>query len=400
MAEFGPVIRQQGFKLGISAPGSVLHFAQSGTSTPAEVFAPDGTTLGTTLAADVTGRFPAFVLGPSAYRVTLKDDAGVTIWGPEDHVQALSGMNPPSEGTAGQVLTSNGPGVEPSFQSPPVTVGACNGRLSLTSGVAVTTADVLAATTLYWVPIDGGEVALYTGTAWVKTVQAQLSIAIPALASTPCDVFIDYNSGTPGLALIAWTNDTTRATALATQDGVLVLTGFPGRRYVGTIRTTAVSGQCEDSFRNRYVWNYYYRVRRGVRVNESTNSWTYTTAAYREANGATTNRVSVVVGVAGSLVSLRLQAFGINSTGGGTPFVVAIGEDGIVPISGQQILSPVSFASTLYQTLGAQVDHYPAIGHHYYPWLEYSTAGGTTTWYGDNNTPTLAQSGMTGRWEA
>ena len=37
-----------------------------------------------------------------------------------------------------------------------------------------------------------------------------------------------------------------------------------------------------------------------------------------------------------------------------------------------------------------------AIGYHYYTWLEYSIATGTTTWYGDTGDAASEQSGMEG----
>lgn len=86
MAQLSPYVRQQAFKLGISSPSAVLHFFLSGTSTPTAVFTQDGTSLGTTLTADSTGRFVAFFLGPITYRITLLDSTGATIWGPEDGI--------------------------------------------------------------------------------------------------------------------------------------------------------------------------------------------------------------------------------------------------------------------------------------------------------------------------
>lgn len=40
------------------------------------------------------------------------------------------------------------------------------------------------------------------------------------------------------------------------------------------------------------------------------------------------------------------------------------------------------------------------IGYHYFSWLEYSVATGTTTWYGDNGWANLLASGLTGTWLA
>ena len=74
----------------------------------------------------------------------------------------------------------------------------------------------------------------------------------------------------------------------ATQDGVLVKSGNTAQRYVGTIYASGAN-TTEDSFAKRYVWNYYNRVARPMRVTEATDTWTYTTAAFRQANGAAAN---------------------------------------------------------------------------------------------------------------
>jgi hypothetical protein len=49
------------------------------------------------------------------------------------------------------------------------------------------------------------------------------------------------------------------------------------------------------------------------------------------------------------------------------------------------------------QTINSSLVAYPsAAGYHFVAWLEWSTASGTTTWYGDNNSPTTQQSGLMG----
>jgi hypothetical protein len=126
-------------------------------------------------------------------------------------------------------------------------------RLTLQSGVAIPTTDSLAATTLYLTPYKGNSIALYSGTAWNVRTSAEMSISLANyVANTNYDLFVYSNSGAPTLESCAWTNNTTRATALALQDGVLSKSGATTRRYVGTIRTTSVTGQCEDSGYSSY----------------------------------------------------------------------------------------------------------------------------------------------------
>jgi hypothetical protein len=271
----------------------------------------------------------------------------------------------------------------------------CNGRLTLTAATPVTTADVTAATTIRWALYEGNQIALYSGTEWVARTTAELSIAVPATTDTGYDVFIYDNAGVPTLELTSWTNLTTRATALTLQDGVLVKTGATTRRYVGSFRTTGVSGQTEDSEANRYVWNYYHRMRRPIKRVEGTDSWTYTTATYRQANNSTSNQVNVFIGVAEVPVDIALNAYASNA--GTINLWSAIGYDSVtVPIL--PIYGSVDIAGVPSQMYG-RIVHYPAVGYHYYSWLERSQASATTTWYGDNADATLLQAGLFGSIE-
>lgn len=271
----------------------------------------------------------------------------------------------------------------------------CCGRLSLTSGSPVTTADVTAATTLYYALYSGNQIALYSGTAWALFAIAELSIAVPATTNQMYDVFVDYNGGTPQLALTAWTNDTTRATALTKQDGVLVKTGATGQRYVGSFRTTGVSGQTEDSYAKRYVWNHYNRVPRPMRVVDATDSWTYTTATIRQANNSTANQLDFVIGVSEDAVEAHVLAIVSNDTGSVT-VTSAIGLDSTTAAATGSVIGRMSAGANLLMNMAPSVRTFPGIGRHTLVWLEASSATGITTWYGDAGTPTLVQSGIMG----
>lgn len=262
----------------------------------------------------------------------------------------------------------------------PTSHAISQGRLTLTSGLAVTTSNVTAATTLFFTPFRGSLHAIYTGTQWVVVSLPELSIAVPATTATNYDVFLDYNSGTPQLALLAWPNQTTRATALTTQDGILVLTGTLTKKYLGSFATTLVSGQTEDSQANRLVWNYYNRMPRSLQVQDATSTWTYSLVAFRQANANAANKASIVCGIAEDTVNMTVLGavstitasggvsigIGINSTTastGGTPvigiFSVASGTGGAAPNTFQSIL-----------------------GKNDYNWLESGLGSGTQTWRG------------------
>jgi hypothetical protein len=80
---------------------------------------------------------------------------------------------------------------------------------------------------------------------------------------------------------------------------VYVKTGATTRRYVGTIRITAVTGQCEDSETKRYVWNMYNRVGRSIYKTDTT-SHTYNSSTVRPWNNDATNKTSFVYGDGGT----------------------------------------------------------------------------------------------------
>lgn len=275
------------------------------------------------------------------------------------------------------------------------------GRLTLTTAVPVTTTDVTAATTIRYTPYRGNRVWLYTGTEWVEHIFTEPSLSLAGLAAdSNFDVFLSYNAGTLTLETAAWTNDTTRATALVLQDGLLVKTGATTRLYLGTIRTTGTIGQTEDSHAKRYVWNAFHRVDRPMRVLEATNSWaTGSTVAMRQANSAAGNQLDVVAGLAEEAIAVDVFV-NVTQSGSNETVMTAIGEDSTsAAAAGSLIASWNSIAGDRRQ-MAAHLRTIPAVGRHIYTWLEQTTisGGGTTTWYGDNNTPTTLQSGIVGMW--
>src|SRR3990167_5507288 len=269
------------------------------------------------------------------------------------------------------------------------------GRCTLTSATPVTTADVTAATTLYYALYGGNQITLYDGSArWVQTSFTELSIAVPATTATVYDVFIDYTAGVPALEVVAWSSDTARATSLATQNGVYVQTSDTDSLYVCSFRTTGVSGQTEDSLVKRYVWNYYNRVPRRIYVIDATNSWQYETATWRQAGANAANQLDVVIGVAESQVDITVVAQWDN-TNASSVGSTAIGVDSTTVVSGLINTNYNGAAGTKAINVIRGV-YTPAIGRHFFVWLE-NGQGSTATqlWFGDNGS-TNFQSGMTG----
>jgi hypothetical protein len=211
-----------------------------------------------------------------------------------------------------------------------------------------------------------------------------------------------YDAGGAVLALelTAWTNDTTRATALTTQNGVLVKTGVLTRRYLGSFRTTGVSGQSEDSGAGgtsvkRYLYNYYNRVTRPLLRVDTTDTWNYTVATWRQANNAPANQVEIVTGVQEDAFWVTVASYQVN-TSASVVRQIAIGIGSITtPPTALAGIAITTGAANDTTGMSATYSALPALGYQYYAWLERSTATGTTTWYGDGGA-LLAQSGMWG----
>ena len=352
---------------------------KSGASRPRDLFASRnavvGGTLGVTGAVTLSG-------GLNTPLVVAQGGTGVAALTANNLLLGAGTGNVTfaAPGTSGNVLTSNGTVWASTTPTTAKTPHVNEGRLTLTSGTAVTTADVTGAGTVYFALDKGDQIALYNGSsAWETVVFAEMSIALSGgTASKPNDIFLDYNGGSPALAILAWTNDTTRATALVKQNGVWVKTGDTQQRYLGTLWLDG-SKQCADSNANRHCWNLENQRIRPLKKIETTDSWTYTTSSYQQANGSSANQVEVVLGVA-QAVEVILGAISSNSENGRWR-MNAIGKDGTSAngITGRvtETASEVGMTTSVYNEI-------TAVGRHYFVWLEMSSAGGTTTWYGDN----------------
>ena len=259
----------------------------------------------------------------------------------------------------------------------------CQGRLTLESGVPVSATDQTAKTTMYFTPHDGNVVTLYDGTNWVPYTFSELSLALGTLTSDKnYDVFLYDNSGTLTLEFLVWTSDTVRATALATQDGILVKTGATGRRYLGTFRTTATT-TTEDSLAKRFVYNHYNQIERPMKAVDTTDSWTYTTFTWREARAQTTNQIAFVCGNPNhghNMIDAHVTA--TTSQSGANKRAVGVGLNSTTTPHADCIYGLTNNAS--YINLVSTLKTIPVTGYNFAAWLEISSVTGTTTWYGDD----------------
>jgi hypothetical protein len=85
-----------------------------------------------------------------------------------------------------------------------------DGRLTLTSGSPVTTADVTAATTLYYTPYTGNSISLFDGTStWTVRTFSELSLSLSGYtANTNYDIYAFWNGSAVALESQTWGTDT------------------------------------------------------------------------------------------------------------------------------------------------------------------------------------------------
>lgn len=295
------------------------------------------------------------------------------------------------------------------------------GRLTLASATPVMTSAQTAKTVVYYALYTGNLVPIYDGTSFKWTVFAELSNDLtasatgkagPAAATTNSnyDLFVWSDSGTIRLTRgPLWTSDTARGTGAGTTElqrinGVwtnkVAITNGPGANlgtYVGTIRTDgssqanwqpgAVAAGGTAALLN--VWNAYNRISVNGLVADSTDSWNYTTATWRSANASATMRASFVQGLQEEFFRAQYRAVLAN---GVSPSTVNVGIGYDVTNAPSGLYTQATGQNGVFST--AMGEHsVQAVGFHFMQALEYSTAAGTTTWYGDN-AGTL-QSGLT-----
>jgi hypothetical protein len=199
-----------------------------------------------------------------------------------------------------------------------------------------------------------------------------------------------------------WTNDTTRADGLEFSSGLYrndmdINSGQYNHihtkkgLYLGSVRTTATDGETEkrnagtNTAANQLLWNYFNRLQTCMTVIDTTDSWNYSTASYRQTRAQTSNQGNFLLGISEDMVNCKAYGRASNSTTTGRDVRCGIGLDSTTANSAQ--LSPVNRVTSGFVTVQhmlAMYDGYIAAGYHYLAWLEYGAGTETQTWYGDN----------------
>lgn len=272
----------------------------------------------------------------------------------------------------------------------------CDGRLTLSTGIPVPPADIASSATVFFTPCVGSRVALFvTGFGWRVYEFSELSASVASFAADiNFDVFIFDNEGSLALQLVPWSNNTLRATALVYQDGVLVRSGLPTHRYLGTVRTSAIGVTCDTKLR-RFVWNFYNRYQRLLLVTDTTDTWTYAVVnVWQSMNNSAANRVQFVIGWDDTLVYLSVNVLAEVSASGGFCLAACLdnNNDTSCPIMRGMRGLAATYNMGWY---GAEFLDRTGIGYHYLQLVE-RVQSGTLTCYGDKGTSPEVQSGAIG----
>lgn len=254
------------------------------------------------------------------------------------------------------------------------------GRLTLASESPVLTSDITAASTLYYTPYLGNTVCLYNGERWRAHAFGECSLTLSGLtAGKNYDVFLYETSGTPTLELsAAWSNDTTRADALALQDGVPVKSGATMRLYLGTFRatgttTTAFTFTAGAGPRRALLWNRYNQVFTPVIAQDTGGDYNYTSTTPRKSRNTDGTKVEFVLGAP---ASVRLDATQRSVNTVAATRISGVGFNSAASVSQPQSLVVPAGNITMHSHHIARA----GAGYHFAHVIELSDAIGTTTW--------------------
>jgi hypothetical protein len=174
--------------------------------------------------------------------------------------------------------------------------------------------------------------------------------------------------------------------------------------YVGTMRASA-NGQTEMSLgaptpavggtaNKLYLWNAYQRVPTSATCRESTDTWTYTTAAWQAKNASASNAINYVSGLAEGTVRASASAFTSSDTSG-IRRINGIGLNSTTAIASGCITGYIDTQAARVAQGVATYAAPAALGLSTLTELEQSVATGVSTWYGDGGGASLIQTGMT-----
>lgn len=238
------------------------------------------------------------------------------------------------------------------------------------------------------------ETDLITGTLYYGSDSLDISSAI---AGKGYDVFDTVDGLVMGPA---WTNVTTRALQVV-KAGCKIVNAISfgdidagDAELVGGFHCHA-NGLTRSTKQSRLVWSRFDAILLPVCRIDTTDSWAYSAAAWRQANGNPLNQIEIFCGVSGRMVDVTASAYMIGGTSSAVAGFVGVGLDtSAADIS--QVKNPAA-AANAFPVLPAWARYagYVGIGYHELRWLERGT-GVAQTWFGDGGQACGYQTGIIG----
>jgi hypothetical protein len=272
---------------------------------------------------------------------------------------------------------------------------APQGRLTLTSGVAVMGTSVAGASSVLYTQSVGKYCPIYNGTSMVPTAFPELTNVLSDATKNPAaaaatkvyDLYVWDDGGTLRLGRSpAWTSISVRGYTHTMVDGFILntsaITNGPAAlrgTWVGTIATNAAAtvdfiyggpGPVAAVFN---VWNTYNRVNVGCTViDTSTAAYTLTSSTWRQSHANTANKISFVVGSSDQAVTAFYTNICQTLAVASGHVHLGIGYDNITLPNASAALSSIA-AQALYQQFGCPITiNAPAPGTHYFAAMESS----------------------------
>jgi hypothetical protein len=308
-------------------------------------------------------------------------------------------------------------------------------RITLTPGVANTTADVSGVTNIYATPVDGCRLPIHDGSRFrLYTVASDLALALDNnsghvgyhQAGKNFDLFAvldgsgaarvgtgpDWTAGAnPGSNILRgtgvgsteihlvngiWTNANAITIRYGSASGSTMTVAANCATYIGSFRPIA-DGQAGDTALKRLVFNAWQIAQRCGLVQEAGTNWDHSASSFRQVNSANVgaaNQVETLFGLPSVLMTA--EAFNVVQNSTTTPRTVAagIGIDSTTVNSGRSTFvqctnSPIVTCQSFYKG-------YPGLGWHQIIWQERGAGvtPDTQTWYGNNAGAAVHRSGL------
>lgn len=293
------------------------------------------------------------------------------------------------------------------------------GRLTLTSGVGLTTSDVVGAISVYYTPFAGALVPIWDGTEFVPHVFTELSLPLDAnsghvgyhSAAGNFDLFIFNDAGTlrlgsgPSWAVGGgsttargsgagstelelkngvWTNTQAITLRFGSASGNTVVVADNSATFVGTFAASA-NGQATDSADRRLLGNAYNVAPRPVRRTDPAVSVNYSAAIDQPVNADVNNCVDLVCPLDGMVVEIVASLLVENNDATPRSVSVAIGSD--TTTAYPQALRNRQVIINQQTTLMTHYKGSPGLGRRRFHWLYQGAGAGTQTWFLNGSYP-------------